>query len=133
MHISNYQIRKVLKVYSRQLAQRELNGQTGIFKGSQDTNVCSDERRETIINKIASTIFTRIIQDSEKNHCLGMENIGQDPNKFRVRFKKKAFRYYRVNEKNEKQMQTLKIEKVGLLEKDGSCVHEQTKGYVVGI
>lgn len=115
MHIPSYQIYNVLKVYSKQVSQsRILDRQKALdSKPSVDKiNISAEGKRKMVIDKVASGIVDRITQvgpqDKIDHDIVDQveDEIGQP-----VEFNKKAdFVYNVIDERNNKQTNTLSIE-----------------------
>jgi len=116
MQIPSYQIQNVLKVYSRQLSQGKiLSRKLGAAdKVSADSvNISSEGKRQAIIEKVASNIVDRIISEGPKqeNEEQITEQIEKELGK-KLDFTKgkNQFTYTRVDDNNNKVIQTLSVE-----------------------
>ena len=116
MQIPSYQIQNVLKVYSRQLSQgRMLKNKFGTpNKTSADSvTISSEGKRQSIIDKVATSIVNRIITEGpkEKNEEIITSQIEKELGK-KINFtkNKKQFTYTVVDEDNKKTTHTLSVE-----------------------
>ena len=116
MQIPSYQIQNVLKVYSRQLSHgRMLKNKFGTpNKTSADSvTISSEGKRQSIIDKVATSIVDRIITEGpkEKNEEIITSQIEKELGK-KINFakNKKQFTYTVVDENNKKTTHTLSVE-----------------------
>jgi len=116
MQIPSYQIKNVLKVYSRQLSQGKLLGKNKFSnaKVSADSvSISSEGKRQAIIDKVASNIVDRIITEGpkEKNDEQITGQIEKELGK-KIDFTKgkNQFIYTTVDENNNKVAKTLSVE-----------------------
>jgi len=117
MQIPSYQIQNVLKVYSRQFSQGKLldkNKFSDANKVSADSvNISSEGKRQTIIDKVASNIVDKIINEgpNEKDTTQITDQIEKELGK-KIDFTKgrNQFSYTSVDEHNNKVVQNLSVE-----------------------
>ncbi len=118
MQIPSYQIQNVLKVYSRQLTQGKILSRSNKFgsdiKTSADSvSISSEGKRQSIIDKVATSIVDRIITEGpkEKNEEIITSQIEKELGK-KINFAKnrKQFTYTVVDENNKKTTHTLSVE-----------------------
>ena len=117
MQIPSYQIKNVLKVYSRQLSQGKIlsrNKFGATIKNSADSvTISSEGKRQTIIDKVATSIVDRIITEGPKEKT--EENITSQIEKElgkKINFtkNKNQFTYTVIDENNQKATHTLSVE-----------------------
>ena len=117
MQIPSYQIKNVLKIYSRQLSQGKIlsrNKFDTINKNSADNvTISSEGKRQTIIDKVATSIVDRIITEGpkKKNDEDITSQIEKELGK-KINFtkNKKQFTYTMIDENNQKATHTLSVE-----------------------
>ncbi len=117
MQIPSYQIQNVLKVYSRQFSQGKLlrkNKFSDAGKVSADSvSLSSEGKRQTIIDKVASSIVDKIINEgpNEKDKAQITDPIEKELGK-KIDFTKgrNQFFYTSVDENNNKIVQNLSVE-----------------------
>ena len=117
MQIPSYQIQNVLKVYSRQFSQGKLldkNKFNDANKVSADNvNISSEGKRQAIIDKVASNIVDKIINEgpNEKDKTQITDQIEKELGK-NIDFTKgrNQFTYTSVDENNNKVVQNLSVE-----------------------
>ena len=117
MQIPSYQIQNVLKVYSRQFSQGKLldkNKFNDANKVSADNvNISSEGKRQGIIDKVASNIVDKIINEgpNEKDKTQITDQIEKELGK-NIDFTKgkNQFTYTSVDENNNKVVQNLSVE-----------------------
>lgn len=117
MQIPSYQIKNVLKAYSRQLHQGKIPGKNKFAnanKISADSVTISPEgKRQAIIDKVASNIVDRIIKESpkektqEKTTSQIEKELGKNINFTK---EKNQFTYTEIDENNQKIIHTLSVE-----------------------
>lgn len=117
MQIPSYQIKNVLKAYSRQLSQGKIPGKNNIAnanKISADSVTISPEgKRQAIIDKVASNIVERIIKEShkektqEKTTSQIEKEVGKNINFTK---EKNQFTYTEIDENNQRIIHTLSVE-----------------------
>ncbi|PIE62719.1 MAG: hypothetical protein CSA25_03805 [Desulfobacter postgatei] len=117
MQIPSYQIQNVLKVYSRQFSQGKLlrkNKFSDAGKVSADSvSLSSEGKRQTIIDKVASSIVDKIINEgpNEKDKAQITDPIEKELGK-KIDFTKgrNQFFYTSIDENNNKIVQNLSVE-----------------------
>jgi len=116
MQIPSYQIKNVLKVYSRQLSQGKLlskNKFSSAKVSADSVSISSEGKRQAIINKVASNIVDRIVTEGpkEKNDEQITGQIEKELGK-KINFTrgKNQFTYTTVDENNNKVAKTLSVE-----------------------
>ncbi|NWH05764.1 DVU0524 family FlgM-associated protein [Desulfobacter latus] len=118
MQIPSYQIQNVLKVYSRQFSQGKLldkNKFSDANKVSADSvSISSEGKRQAIIDKVASNIVDKIINEGpneEKDTTRITDQIQKELGK-KIDFTKgkNQFTYTSVDENNNKVVQNLSVE-----------------------
>ncbi len=123
MHITNYQMHNVLKVYTNHLSRDrfEKSGRPMIRKPNSDmVRISSGGKRQNLIDRVAADIVSRITQEgigkSERQDAqpesLAEEPIGGHP----VSQNRTArFEYNVLNGRAEKETNTLSVEDAGFL------------------
>ena len=117
MQIPSYQIQNVLKVYSRQLSQGKMLNRNKFGapeKISADSvTISSEGKRQTIIDKVATSIVDKIITEGpkEKNEEIITSQIEKELGK-KINFtkNKNQFTYTVIDENNQKITHTLSVE-----------------------
>ncbi|CCK79290.1 DVU0524 family FlgM-associated protein [Desulfobacula toluolica] len=117
MQIPSYQIKNVLKTYSRQLSQGKIlnKNKFGVTnKSSADSvTISSEGKRQTIIDKVATSIVDKIITEGPK--AKNEEDITSQIEKElgkKIDFtkNKNQFTYTVIDEDNQKATHTLSVE-----------------------
>ncbi|MBF0226527.1 MAG: hypothetical protein HQK76_13820 [Desulfobacterales bacterium] len=134
MYVPNYQIHNVLKVYSKQIAnarmgERKLQVNNASSKVNEvprppvlgdKVSITSGEKRQMIIDKIASKIVDRITkfgpQDDTDNEIVGklQEELGA-PVSFSKKKNSLAFVYQVIDEDNNKKINSVSLEESDFL------------------
>jgi len=117
MQIPSYQIQNVLKVYSRQLSQGKIlsRNKFGVADrvSADSVNISSEGKRQAIIEKVASNIVDKIINEGpkEKNEEQITNQIEKELGK-KINFTrgKTQFTYTTIDDNNNKITQTLSVE-----------------------
>ncbi|MCP3940342.1 MAG: hypothetical protein GY710_02535 [Desulfobacteraceae bacterium] len=117
MQIPSYQIKNVLKVYSRQLSQGKMLSRnkfgTANNVSADSVNISSAGKRQAIIEKVAANIVDKIITEGpkEKNEEQITDQIEKELGK-KINFTKgkNQFTYTTIDGHNNKTTHTLSIE-----------------------
>ncbi|MBU0970925.1 MAG: hypothetical protein KKC20_09785 [Proteobacteria bacterium] len=117
MQIPSYQIQNVLKVYSRQLSQGKIlsRNKFGVADrvSADSVNISSEGKRQAIIEKVASNIVDKIINEGpkEKNEEQITNQIEKELGK-KINFTRgrTQFTYTTIDDNNNKITQTLSVE-----------------------
>ncbi len=117
MQIPSYQIKNVLKVYSRQLSQGKMLSRSKMgganMPSADNVTISSEGKRQAIIDKVAANIVNKIIMEGPREK--GEEEItGQIEKELgkKIQFDKTVnqFTYTAVDGNNNKETRTLSVE-----------------------
>ena len=118
MKVPDYQIKNVLKNYSKNLAQK------GVFdpkkKEALGINISSDGKRAAIIEKVANNIVSKIVslvseEDSDKYDSY-KDTVKQKIS--RIMKEREIFKFVVINQDNTKLTKTMKVENSEFIIKD---------------
>jgi hypothetical protein len=117
MQIPSYQIQNVLKVYSRQLSQGKILSRnkfgTSNTTSADSVTISSEGKRQTIIDKVATSIVDKIITEGPKEESEEQitRRIEEELGK-KINFTKNQnqFTYTEIDENNQKTTHTLSVE-----------------------
>ena len=114
MHIPPYQIHNVLKAYSRQLIQYGDYRKKGKTKAKDGIMISAGEKRQTVIDKIATIIVNKITNmNTEKADPKELAEMNDRSSTKRTQFKKTEFVYHVIDMGNEKTRHRLSVETGG--------------------
>ena len=114
MQIPLYQIRNILKVYSRQLSLDNIQNKNNLFDNDVDhMDTSSEGKRQAVITKVVSNILNRIITEkpnkkNEKEITCPIEKKPEE--KIAFPKNKNQFTYTMIDENNQRTTHTLPVE-----------------------
>ena len=120
MHITNYQMHNVLKVYTNHLSKERTHksGQPKIRKPNSDMVRISDEgKRQNLIERVAADIVTRITKEGINSSSSAKAINKTDNTSHQTSLEKNSarFEYNVMNESAEKESNSLSVENAGFL------------------
>ena len=120
MHITNYQMHNVLKVYTNHLSKERTHksGQPKIRKPNSDMVRISDEgKRQNLIERVAADIVTRITKEGINASSSTKANNRKDNASDQITLEKNnaQFEYNVMNASAEKESNRLSVENAGFL------------------
>ena len=120
MHITNYQMHNVLKVYTNHLSKERTHksGQPKIRKPNSDMVRISDEgKRQNLIEKVAADIVARITKEGINASSSTKANNKKDNVSHHTSLEKNnaRFEYNVMNGSAEKESNSLSVENAGFL------------------
>ncbi len=114
MQIPLYQIRNILKVYSRQLSLGNTDNNKKSFENdADDIDNPAEGKRQAVISKVVSNILTRIITEKPRKKDYTQSLCPTDKRtKEKMSFSKNKnqFTYTKIDENNERTTHTLPVE-----------------------
>ena len=114
MQIPLYQIRNILKVYSRQLSLGNIQDKTNLFDNDIDhMDTSSEGKRQAVITKVVSNILNRIITEKPKKKNLKEITRPTEKNPIEKNAfpkNKNQFTYTMIDENNQRTTHTLPVE-----------------------
>ncbi|MBT6340695.1 MAG: hypothetical protein HOJ48_15505 [Desulfobacula sp.] len=114
MQIPLYQIRNILKVYSRQLSLGNIQTRNNLFDNDVDhMDTSSEGKRQAVITKVVSNILSRIITEKPKGKkkkeiTCPIEKKSEE--KIVFPNNKNQFTYTMIDENNQRTTHTLPVE-----------------------
>jgi len=114
MQIPLYQIRNILKVYSRQLSLDNIQNKNNLFDNdAYHMDTSSEGKRQAVITKVVSNILNRIITEkpnkkNEKKIACPIEKKPEE--KIAFPKNKNQFTYTMIDENNQRTTHTLPVE-----------------------
>ena len=120
MHITNYQMHNVLKVYTNHLSKEssQKSGQPKIRKPNSDmVRISNEGKRQNLIERVAADIVARITKEGINASSSTADNNKKDNVSHQRSLEKKnaRFEYNVMNGSAEKESNSLSVENAGFL------------------